>query len=180
MKEDNKGITLIALVVTIIVLLILAGITIATLTDNQNGIFTNAKRARSNTVYSEADEKCRLALSAVQTEIAANVATDSSYDATKLASIQKMVSIINTDLNATSTDPTEGFVKISDQYSEGYTGASNHAGGSLDVSQFTLNIVYRNKSFMVGSFDGTIPKDNTKVEGSIVLKKQDAEYNKLQ
>ena len=37
MKSNSKGITLIALVITIIVLLILAGITIATLTGD-NGI----------------------------------------------------------------------------------------------------------------------------------------------
>ena len=36
-KKENKGITLIALVITVIVLLILAGVTIATLTgDNGN------------------------------------------------------------------------------------------------------------------------------------------------
>ena len=38
----NKGITLIALVITIIVLLILAGVTIATLTGD-NGILTKAQ-----------------------------------------------------------------------------------------------------------------------------------------
>lgn len=40
----NKGITLVALVVTIIILLILAGISIATLTDN--GLFKNSKIAK--------------------------------------------------------------------------------------------------------------------------------------
>lgn len=42
--KDNKGITLIALVITIIVLLILAGITIAMLTGD-NGILTKASDA---------------------------------------------------------------------------------------------------------------------------------------
>jgi len=40
--KKNKGITLIALVLTIIVLLILAGVTIATLTGD-NGILSQAK-----------------------------------------------------------------------------------------------------------------------------------------
>ena len=44
----NAGITLIALVITIIVLLILAGVTIATLT-GQNGILTNATKAKEET-----------------------------------------------------------------------------------------------------------------------------------
>ena len=41
---NNKGITLIALVITIIVLLILAGVSIAMLTGS-NGILTQANRA---------------------------------------------------------------------------------------------------------------------------------------
>ena len=44
LKKD-KGITLIALVVTVVVLLILAGVSIATLT-GENGIITQAIEAR--------------------------------------------------------------------------------------------------------------------------------------
>ena len=47
-KELNKGITLIALVITIIVLLILAGVTITTLTGD-NGILTKATEAKEET-----------------------------------------------------------------------------------------------------------------------------------
>ena len=45
-KEAQKGITLIALVITIIVLLILAGVSIAMLT-GQNGILTQAQNAKT-------------------------------------------------------------------------------------------------------------------------------------
>ena len=46
MKEENiKGITLVALVVTIIILLILAGISIQTITNM--GLFNNAKEAKN-------------------------------------------------------------------------------------------------------------------------------------
>lgn len=51
----NKGITLIALVITIIILLILAGITIATLT-GQNGLLKNAKTAKETYTIEEAKE----------------------------------------------------------------------------------------------------------------------------
>ena len=44
--KNNKGITLIALVITIIVLLILAGITIAMLT-GENGILNNATKSKA-------------------------------------------------------------------------------------------------------------------------------------
>ena len=50
----EKGITLIALVITIIVLLILAGVTIATLTGD-NGILTKANEAK--TITNEKDEE---------------------------------------------------------------------------------------------------------------------------
>ena len=46
--KKNKGITLIALVVTIIVLLILAGISIVMLT-GQNGILNRAAQAKNDT-----------------------------------------------------------------------------------------------------------------------------------
>ena len=48
MKKKNEGITLIALVVTIIVLLILAGVSVSMLT-GQNGILTNAAKAKEST-----------------------------------------------------------------------------------------------------------------------------------
>ena len=47
-NQGNKGITLIALVITIVVLLILAGVTIATLTGS-NGILTKANDAKFQT-----------------------------------------------------------------------------------------------------------------------------------
>ncbi len=55
MKKRNKGITLIALVITIIVLLILAGITITTLTGD-NGILSKANNASEETKKKEYEE----------------------------------------------------------------------------------------------------------------------------
>ena len=51
----NRGITLIALVITIIVLLILAGISIATLT-GENGVLTKAGKAKEETKKAEYEE----------------------------------------------------------------------------------------------------------------------------
>lgn len=53
--KKNKGITLIALVVTIIVLLILAGISISMLT-GQNGILKKAAEAKEKTVEANENE----------------------------------------------------------------------------------------------------------------------------
>ena len=58
-KGREKGITLIALVITIIILLILAAVTIATLTGD-NGILTKAKDAKETTNIEAAKEKINL------------------------------------------------------------------------------------------------------------------------
>ena len=61
-KKNEKGITLIALVVTIIVILVLAGISIAMLT-GENGIITNAITANSATRGGEVKERVALEVS---------------------------------------------------------------------------------------------------------------------
>ena len=61
LKNNRKGITLIALVITIIVLLILAGVTIATLTGN-NGILSRANEAKTETEKATAEEKVEVAV----------------------------------------------------------------------------------------------------------------------
>lgn len=64
MKNLNaKGITLIALVITIIVLLILAAVSIATLT-GENGILTQATEAKKQTEIAEAKEQAQLDIAA--------------------------------------------------------------------------------------------------------------------
>ena len=59
-KRKNEGITLIALVITIVVLLILAGVTIATLTGN-NGILTKANEAKNEVEEANQEEELKLA-----------------------------------------------------------------------------------------------------------------------
>ena len=55
-KNNKRGITLIALVITIIVLLILAGVTIASLSGD-NGILQNAGKAKEETELAQKDEE---------------------------------------------------------------------------------------------------------------------------
>ncbi len=66
-KNDMKGITLIALVITIIVLLILAGVSIAMLT-GQNGILTQSQNAKEQTENSNNWEQVKLAVTAGKLE----------------------------------------------------------------------------------------------------------------
>ena len=66
MKKQNQGITLIALVITIIVLLILAGVTVTTLTGD-NGLLSKAQYAKEKLSDAEIEEQIKLAYSECQT-----------------------------------------------------------------------------------------------------------------
>ena len=71
--KEKKGITLIALVITIIVLLILAGVSIAMLTGD-NGILTQASEAKDENIKGQEKEQIRLAMQSKKMEkIADNV-----------------------------------------------------------------------------------------------------------
>ena len=61
MKNNNKGITLVALVITIIVLLILAGVTIASLSGD-NGILTRGSQAKIDNAVGNARDIMNLAV----------------------------------------------------------------------------------------------------------------------
>ena len=70
--DSSKGITLIALVITIIVLLILAGVTISMVVGD-NGILTNAKNAGDKTALAEAKDTVRMAVADATTQYYADV-----------------------------------------------------------------------------------------------------------
>lgn len=65
--SKERGITLIALVVTIVVLLILAGISLSLVLGN-NGIITKAKESRAETRMAQIDEQVKLAIGDAYTE----------------------------------------------------------------------------------------------------------------
>ena len=67
LKKENKGITLVALVITIIVLIILTGIVIS-MTVGDNGIFAKAREAKRLQITSEAKEKIGTEILAAQVE----------------------------------------------------------------------------------------------------------------
>ena len=73
---NNKGITLIALVITIIVLLILAGVSIAMLT-GQNCILTQASNSKDKTTAAEIAERVNVELNAQLSHAMAGEAFDS-------------------------------------------------------------------------------------------------------
>lgn len=65
--KNQRGITLIALVITIIVLLILAGVSIAMLT-GENGILTRAREAKTVTIQKSNEDIVKMAVEDLLTE----------------------------------------------------------------------------------------------------------------
>ena len=82
-KANNKGITLIALVITVIILLILAAVSIATLT-GENGILTRANDAKENTEKAEEDELKKLIQAEAATYFEDYEYTDSNGEKVKI------------------------------------------------------------------------------------------------
>ena len=66
-SNENKGITLIALIITIIIMLIIAGVAISAVTGN-NGILSRAKDAVNKYSDASADEEMKLYLMGLETE----------------------------------------------------------------------------------------------------------------
>ena len=98
----NKGITLIALVITIIVLLILAAVSIATLT-GENGILTRANESKTDTEIAEEKEAIQLAYAGAVAE--------------KRGTGDVTANDLNTEFgangtNATATDGTNGEITV--------------------------------------------------------------------
>ena len=85
-KRKNEGITLIALVITIIVLLILAGVTIATLMGD-NGILTKATEAKNDQADGTVKEAVALLWNEYQLEIKSS-SNEGVKESTQIASTE--------------------------------------------------------------------------------------------
>ena len=74
-KKSSKGVTLIALVITIVVLLILSGVSIAMLTGD-NGILTQSKEAKEKNTIGGEKEQIKLAIQSLKMKRQADNVTD--------------------------------------------------------------------------------------------------------
>ena len=75
LQSKDKGITLVAMVITVIVLLLLAGIAIATL-GGENGLFSKVKQAKKAQIESEMKEQLTMGLQELQIEKQGNATLD--------------------------------------------------------------------------------------------------------
>lgn len=142
MMRNQRGITLIALVITIIVLLILAGVSIAMLTGD-NGILTNSTKAKAQNELGTAKDQIALAANEALTDYYAGVYasnnTTGEYDdeavVTAVINAIKAADIVDTvDLeDSTLTGANTSFkLTCNDWYVEGTVDAK----GGLSWGQF--------------------------------------------
>ena len=153
--KNTKGITLIALVVTIIVLLILAGVSIAMLTGN-NGILTQGKRAKEEQAHAAVREGIMLLYNEYKTKQEVNA-----------SKVQEETKVASTE-----------FVKIA--ANEGTEGATENLGTFKDFIQ-SKNIINLDGIINVRNLLGqtlSIGNGTSKESGDVyVFEEQDDYYN---
>ena len=128
--KNNKAITLIALVITIIVLLILAGISISMLTGN-NSILQRTTDAKQTSERAEAKEQAQIDIMAWITDKTANH-QDASLDDEKVKEILSDNKSYVKEAKASSFITTKGEYEI--PYSELYT-ATNSNVDTVDAAK---------------------------------------------
>lgn len=109
--SKNNGITLIALVVTIIVLIILTGISINLLL-GENGIITKAKEAKESAKVSELGEKLELVKSGLFIEKEGNIVKVDDY----LEEVQKDNKVDFTINEIDRVDEDNAYITVDDDY----------------------------------------------------------------
>ena len=140
--KEQKGITLVALVVTIIVLLILAGITIA-LVMQGDSVFGKAEQASKDTNEASIKECVAMALMSVQTEYADPTTLSLFNDVNKTdasAVLEKANAIFNAELGKNMTVGTLALTKFNDS-SLGTTGT-----GTVTYSGKTYTVTIDTKA----------------------------------
>ena len=153
--KNTKGITLIALVVTIIVLLILAGVSIAMLTGN-NGILTQGKRAKEEQAHAAVKEGIMLLYNEYRTKQEVNS-----------SKVQEETKVASTEL-----------VKIA--ANEGAEGATENLGTFKDFIQ-SKNIINLDGIINVRNLLGqtlSLGNGTSKESGDVyIFEEQDDYYN---
>ena len=122
--KNNKGITLVALVITIIVLLILAGVSISMVV-GENGVLNRAKDATDKTAIAQAKEALETAISGYQGDAAViTKISTKGYEDTTTGSFYN--------------DITDANIKLTDGYTVSFGTNQNDVSG-VDYKIATVN-----------------------------------------
>ena len=129
-KIENQGITLIALVITIIVLLILAGVSIAMLT-GQNGILSQAQNAAEQTEIANAKEQAQMDILEWQSD-KLEKGESADLDNTIIKGILTGKDYVGTAGDDSFTTKNGKYTIL---YSELYANGDNQGGGSENAGE---------------------------------------------
>ena len=161
--RNQKGITLIALVITIIVLLILAGVSIAMLTGD-NGILTQTNKAKVAQIDGQVKEEVNLAIQAAKMyaeEQSVSTSTGYSADAHLASTNDDVLDEMRKDLGTDATDKgytlagtnaasgTKGSISIT-YTTDSYKSATNNSS-----AQITFTIEVSGNTFEITKIEGS-------------------------
>ncbi len=136
MKQNKEnGITLIALVITIIVLLILAGVAIATLTGD-NGVLTKAVSAKEKTERAEVIENAKLDILGIQSDKNGKIAIGDLKGVLDKYFKDVPEEITEEDIATLELTTKDGKYKI--KVSEIYNGKLEGTSGAMSVSDLKV------------------------------------------
>ena len=134
--KQKKGITLIALVITIIVLLILAGISIGMLSGD-NGLLKIAEQAKKDTVVGEEKEQVELAyLSAAVKNLRANVTAKNLQDELDASVGENKTTVTGTSILKIKFEDTQNEYILS---RDGKVEKKNSNPNALKISELNEN-----------------------------------------
>ena len=147
--RGSNGITLVALVITIIVLLILAGVTL-TLALGNNGILGQASSARVTQIEAEVKEQMGMALMSARLEMMSEITNNASKKFTCSEVIQYVSGALNnSDYEVTTTaagtdqigDTSVSFTLkyVGDKYRTAVSNQSAYISRTFSVSGYKLN-----------------------------------------
>ena len=144
MLKENKGVTLVALVITIIVLLILAGVTLA-MVMGDSGIFGKANKASVNTNTSSAESAVSLAVleaTTAQYDDATGDYTVANAVTTANANEKVGAALKDYTLEAVSSKTNEAYVKKGDKYVVNEDGNKLKVTFTVDTTKHTVTPAY--------------------------------------
>ena len=148
LKVKQEGITLIALVITIIILLILAGVTIAALSGD-NGILKNVAKAKEETKQAEEDELRRLTALEAATNLEQTTHTDNSMGEEKERTVTIPAGFAVSKVDGENTI-AEGLVIID---SSGNEYVWIPVDGVLDEDGTIADVTGSEKKILLGRYD---------------------------
>ena len=171
---NQRGITLIALVITIIVLLILAAVSIATLT-GENGILTRANEAKEKTEIASVKEQAQLDIVNWIAERLEN-GEDTTLDDATIKNIIETANASNTnkyykELQSDKIITPSGYeILYSELYTNGNGGSGGETGSLPSTAETTPFLPDSNSTVVEDDLDkGVVVKDSNNNEWTWIV-----------